>query len=295
MPGKRLRTFWSNMNMKGKYFELDFFKLLDKVVNKEPFAFTRFSDGEMFMLQGQSLALQKDHVQIDGARFNNQYTFEDFKDFDPKVHAGEYALLKEAFEYSDDNYIKGICCKCCQGKDNFDWMISGEGEFTWSNLFVNSNYRLFLHYMLPALKDRRVFLVCHHSATLQHLPLKVDYDFRVGDNAFHKDTGVIDEIQEYITTEKIDNAVFLFACSTLANLAIYELWRENVRGNTFIDVGSTLNPFIGLSITRGYLRGAFHPQLTSHPLNHNMLNENQKKSFDIGQHHMTDINKVCIW
>ena len=152
--------------MNKKFFELDFFAFLEKVVNKEKFSFTRFSDGEMFMLKDQSLALQGDHVQIDGKKYNNVYTKEDFKDFDPEEHKDSYDKLRDAFEYSDPSYYKGICCQCCQGKENFKWMTSGKGPFTWSNLWVNSNYRMFLNYMIPALRERDVYLIVHEDADI---------------------------------------------------------------------------------------------------------------------------------
>ena len=282
--------------MNKKFFELDFFALLEKVVNKEAFSFTRFSDGEMFMLKDQSLSLQGDHVQINGKVHGNRYTVEDFKDFDPVKHKKSYDLLRDSFDYSDPTYFKGICCKCCQGEENFKWMTegTGTGPFTWSNLFVNSNYRLFLNYMIPALRERDVYLIHHTSAKLDNLPFPIKKSFTVSNNAFTEDQEVIDEIKTYIDTNQIHDAVFLFACSTLANLAIHSLHEEN-KDNTYIDVGSTLNPFIGLGITRGYLRGAFYNELNSSPLNQGILNESQQASFQVGQHNPLDINKVCIW
>lgn len=281
-----------------KFFELDFFCLLEKVINKEAFSFTRFSDGEVIMMRDQSLSLQGDHVQIDGKVYGNRYTKEDFKDFDPRRHKKSYDLLRAAFKYSHPSYFKGICCKCCEGAEDSKWTLDAKGPLTWSNLWVNSNYRMFLNYMIPALRERDVHLIHHTSAKLDNLPFSIKKSWTVGNNAFVNDHEVVGEIKTYIKENEVMNAVFLFACSTLANLAIHELHMFNkdiLYDNSFIDVGSTLNPFIGLGVTRGYLRGAFYNELNSNPISQEILNEEQQASFKVGQHNPLDINKVCIW
>ena len=39
---------------------------LDKIKNKENFSLSRFSDGEMFMLQGKNIQLHKDLNYVEG-------------------------------------------------------------------------------------------------------------------------------------------------------------------------------------------------------------------------------------
>jgi hypothetical protein len=52
--------------------------------------------------------------------------------------------------------------------------------------------------------------------------------------------------------KRVKNHLFLFACSTLGNYCIREL-AEIEPENVYIDCGSTLNPFLGLSSDRAYL------------------------------------------
>jgi hypothetical protein len=65
--------------------------------------------------------------------------------------------------------------------------------------------------------------------------------------------------QKEIDEFNITDHVFLFAAGPFANILTYELWKYN-RNNTYIDIGSTLDKYLGLKLTRGYLQGA--PTLT---------------------------------
>ena len=50
-----------SQNTSAKTFSGEFDKLLLKVKNNENFAFSRFSDGEVFILKGEKLVLANDH------------------------------------------------------------------------------------------------------------------------------------------------------------------------------------------------------------------------------------------
>ena len=62
--------------------------------------------------------------------------------------------------------------------------------------------------------------------------------------------------------EEIINHVFLFSASSLSEVLIHELYKVNDK-NTYIDVGTTLHPYMGLDIARDYLK-AYH-QNFPHP------------------------------
>ena len=47
-----------------KNFREDFLKLKTKLENKENFAFSRYSDGEMYILQNKELVLDNNLIQI---------------------------------------------------------------------------------------------------------------------------------------------------------------------------------------------------------------------------------------
>ena len=118
-------------------------------------------------------------------------------------------------------------------------------------------------YPLRTSKKKLVF-VCSKNAVLEKSDFEVTKDFRVGPNCIVNDHHLIGEIKEWIKEENIENHVFLFSASSLSEVLIHELYKEN-KNNTYIDVGTTLHPFIGLDIQRDYLRAycanAPHPDL----------------------------------
>ena len=69
-----------------KDFTTAFDTLLDKIKNKENFAFTRFSDGELFILQNKTVILANDHYVTGDIKGPNIYTEEEQKEFIPEKH-----------------------------------------------------------------------------------------------------------------------------------------------------------------------------------------------------------------
>ena len=68
---------------------------------------------------------------------------------------------------------------------------------------------------------------------------------------------IVEEMKDWATEVKPTNHLFLFSAASLSNLLIHELYKE-FPNNTYLDVGSTLNPLLGLDGwkgSRGYLRG----------------------------------------
>ena len=242
--------------MQSKNFKKDFWMLQKKLRDEENFAFSRYSDGEMIIMQNKHLKLATESTTVDGARAGIGYDKTDHKEYDPSKHGWFYHKLMEAYRHTDKNYFVGISCPCCVGKKNSDWMKSMRDEetSTWANLFVNSNYPLFLDMVVPLLKSKQVVIVCNEGSDLSGLPFKVKKDFRIGSNAMINDIGLVDEMKEWITKEGVTDHVFLFAAASLSNILIYEGWK-NFPENTYIDVGTTLNPHMGRPVARNYLKG----------------------------------------
>jgi len=233
-----------------KDFREDFHKLLGKLKTGENFAFSRFSDGELFLLKNEKLVIDN----------SGPYSEQDHKSFDPDKHRAQHDKLVECLQFKKHNYFKGISCPCCVGEANFMWQVNLHGtdkndeHLTWSNLFVNANYPLFMDHLVPALKGRDVVYVCNDRADLSALPFNLVKDFRVGLNCIVNDFDLPERMKEYVRDEGITDTVFLFSASSLSNYCIYELYKEFDK-NTYIDIGTTLNPLIGLDVNRIYLRG----------------------------------------
>jgi len=256
-----------------KNFEDDFYKLLKLLKIREPFAFNRFSDGELYILQNKELILDAAQVKVGQNVTEGIYHAEDFKRFHPKEHSFHRERLVDAFRFRKINYFNGLSCRCCVGDENFQWQLDFHDEydenFTWANLLVNGNYAKFIHEMYPVFNEYKTVFVCNENADLSVLPFLVK-DFRVGYNAMVQDYGLIEEIKSWINENNIEGHLFLFSASSFSKMAIHQLY-EFCDRNTYIDVGTTLNPFMNMRIDRTYL-----------------------KSFWLGEKG-SDISKICIW
>jgi hypothetical protein len=224
--------------------------------NDEHFAFSRYSDGELWILQNKELKLDSDVIQVGNQKNPGVYQSPDFKHYDPSIHGKYKDLLIEAYKHKQSGYYKGISCSCCVGKENFDWQIDLHGgddeSLTWANLWVNGNYPLFILHTLPIFYSKDCVFVGHESADTSNLPF-IKKDFRVGYNAMINDYGKIEDIKKWIKENNIENHLFLFSASTFSNLAIYELFKE-FPNNSYVDIGTCLTPMMNMPTERGYLK-----------------------------------------
>lgn len=244
-----------------------------KLIDREPFAFARYSDGELYILQNKELKLDNNLIQVDTNLSYGSYKPQDFKHFDPNKHEDFRKKLIEAFKYRQHNYYKGISCRCCVGDESFDNQIyihNGDDEFlTWANLFVNSNYSTFIEEIVPIIQTYNTIMICHKDADLNKLEF-VQKDFRVGYNAMINDYHKIKNIENWINQNNITNHLFLFSASTFSNLAIYELYKKYPL-NTYLDIGTTLTPYMNMPMDRSYLQEYWFKRVGN------------------------DLNKCCIW
>jgi hypothetical protein len=256
-----------------KNFREHFNNFKRKLREQEHFAFSRFSDGEMYILQNKELKLDNDLIQIGERKQGGVYQAPDFKHFDPKEHSFYQQKLVESLQYKQPNYYRGISCSCCVGKEQFDWQVDlagGDDEtLTWANLWVNGNYPFFIREILPIFYSRDCVFIGHEDAKLDRLPFFVK-DFRVGYNAMINDYGKIEDIKNWIKEENIENHVFLFSASSFTNLAVVELFRE-FPNNTYIDIGTCLTPMMDMPTHRGYLEAFW------------------------GYRGGKDLQKICVW
>ena len=251
-------------------FKKDFFRLLDKLKKEENFAYTRFSDGEIAIMQGKILVLQDSKVIFGDIVYNFGYSENDHKEFDPVRDKFLTDKLIDAYKHKQENYfVGGICRNCtCASKEYAPWMreLYGEDDTQTmsTNLFVNSNYPMFINNFMSEFKKRKTILVCNENADLNKLPFQVVKDFRVGKNCIINDHHLVDEIKNYIDENEIESHVFLFSASSLSEVLIHELYKHN-SNNTYIDIGTTLHPYMGMELARDYLKayhnGTFHPDL----------------------------------
>jgi len=240
-----------------KTFEGHFTMLLEKFKKGENFGYSRFSDGELRIMQNLETQIGSNFHVIGNKRGGGNYYTEDYKHFDPNKHQFYHGKLMEAFRFKKDNYYVGLSCRCCVGEADFKQMLewyegdSDSDNLTWANIFLNGNYPKFMSEFVPELKNKKVVYIVNENAKLAGLPFDVIKDFRVGPNCIVNNYDMIEEIKEWIDDNNIENHVFLFSASSLSNFMIHQLF-EYSNKNTYLDIGTTLNPFMGMKGRRGY-------------------------------------------
>jgi hypothetical protein len=246
----------------------DFDKLKSKLISGENFAFLRFSDGEGFVLYDQYLELGERGYNLNGAQGYAYYGKEEYKVFDPEKHSFNRQKLIESLEYVAPNYYKGIPMKDSVAAFDgiFDEIVEnagGDSEYlTFANLWNNANYPRFIEEIVPIFSNKKVVFVLNECANIDKLPFKVVKDFRIGSNCFIDNYDIIEVIKTYVNDNDIENHVFLFSAASLSNLLIHQLYEMN-DSNTYIDIGSTLNPMMdmtGWTGTRTYLNQYWNPK-----------------------------------
>ena len=238
-----------------KSFRDEFYKILNRIKTKEPFAFSRWADGELFILQGKSYSLSpSSHGYLNS---------EDQKNFHAERDNIVTEKLWDALRYGSENYYIGIITNGDMPPENHggfstrDWMIEESGSaldnVTFANVLINSNYTRYREEMLPLYKDYKMVTLCNEKCSLDDsLFDSVVKDFRVGSNCIVSDLDKVEEMVEWVRETKPEGHLFLFAASSLGNMCIHKL-HEVAPNNTYIDVGSSLNPDFKLSCDRGYL------------------------------------------
>jgi hypothetical protein len=244
-----------------KNFKLAFDEILRMIDNKENFAFTRFSDGELFIMQNKTVVLADNHYITGDIRGANKYTKEEHKEFYPDKHQKYREKLLECYKHTQDKYYKGICTSTDGhvGKENFDWMIREHGgdheNLTFANLLINANYHRFVEDLVPRLQNREVIYVVNELANTSNLPFEVSKEFLIGSNCMIQNYDTSTKVKDYIRQSEIKDAIVLCSAASLSNFIIYECFKDNPN-NTFLDIGSCLNPLLeleGWRYTRGYL------------------------------------------
>jgi hypothetical protein len=240
-----------------KTFEGDFYKFLNKIKSGEHFSLSRWGDGELSILEGKYIDIR--------SKGNGEFRY------DPNLSQYDQVKnrLKTSYTHIDNNYYIGIACPCCVGQEKYLYMKEKSGQdeehLTWANIFVNANYIKTISELIPELNNNVVNLVINENSKLDKLPIIPNKVWYVGTDAWYENYLLFIEIAKYILSKKIKNELFLFAAGPLANVLTFELWEFCSKENTYIDIGSILDPYLQLKLTRGYHLGA------------------------------STLNKVCIW
>ena len=206
--------------------------IFNKLKAKEKFSFSKYADGEFAILADRRI------TNIDN------WTY------DPEKHSAIRNELIRSFQFKDSEYFVGVSCKCCQPEQIVDWMReeSKQDVLTWANIFVNSNYPYFKNNFIPEFSNHDVVLFAREDSRIHDLPFEVEH-IPITSEAFIDNFDMV----ENFPVGKYKNKLFLFCAGPLGNMLAAKFWEKN-KNNTYLDIGSTLNPYL-TETNRGYLRG----------------------------------------
>ena len=231
-----------------KDFRNAFDVLLEKIDNKDNFAFTRFSDGELFILQNKTLVLADNHYITGDIRGANRYTKEEHKEFHPELHQEYRQKLIETFKHNQDNYFKGICTSTDGhvGKENFDWMLNFHGgdhsNLTFANLLINANYSRFVEEMIPLFMNREIIYIVNELADTSKLPFEISKKFEIGSNCMINNRDTPEKVKQYINDSGSKDAIILCSAASLSNFVIYDCFKDNQKEHLFWILALVLTP-----------------------------------------------------
>jgi len=253
-----------------KHFTEEFNKFLSLVSSDEPFAFSRFSDGEVTILRNKKLTLGDGFfVQADVHGENpylvpkGTYPAEEQKHFDPDSDSCFQKKLVDSFLFKKKNYFKGIPPQNGSFDADSSWSFcvnlygdTDHEHLSFSNVMINNNYKRFIYEMLPIFKNKKVVLVSNKNSDLSDLPFDVVKHFPIDSNCIKNNLSLVEECKIWIKKNNIKNHIFLFSASSLSNILCHELYKE-FDNNQYLDIGSSLGPYLrleGWKGTRTYLR-----------------------------------------
>jgi hypothetical protein len=233
----------------------DFQELHSRFMNNIPTTFVRFSDGELEILRNNALSITDGVVRWRLGTLDGRYPQHDNKSFVPERDTLLRSDLIASARYKSNGYFKGIPVSSNQASMDRDFMIDLNGGnvegLTFSDLFINENYLAFINEVLPLfLEKSNVAFVGNFRANLSQLSQKWSH-VPIDDNVFPVYEALFPKLLKTLS-EFDPGAVVLSSASSLSNTLGHQLHQARP-DITFVDVGTSLNPFVGLGeATRAY-------------------------------------------
>jgi hypothetical protein len=222
-------------------FKKDFEKITNLIKMKQSFVFARYADGENVLLKGMPIWLQTQAYQQDkwSSSGNN-----------PKFRQ---ALRKSTF-HTEKNYYYAISCKCCdpEGHKFYKRVLRQTRDYlTFSNLFINANYRHFKDFVSSI--NEEVILLAHKDCLKAHYPFEVAEIWPAEEDCVNWYEKSHDKINDSVDklASKYSGKLFFVAVGPLSEILIDMMYKSNPM-NRYVDVGSALDEWTHGKITRLY-------------------------------------------
>lgn len=197
---------------------------------KKPFSFSRFGDGEW------------------NAVFDKKGHNCDKHPYYPDMNEALRRVLKTY--KNQPNYFLALQRYSRKRRGNDIRKFLGKRKIRWHNAdcMHDASHAGDMQEFFKALKTRIVVLV--GPGYLEKFKPK-DFFIQVPDkNCWLEKDRIVKEVEE-VLEDAYNNMVVLFAASMAANVMVDELYKKYGNRHTFIDVGSVLDPYVGV-VTRGY-------------------------------------------
>jgi hypothetical protein len=222
--------------------------LLKSLQDNQNFAFVRFSDGEMEILNNQELIIGPNYVKTSVGQVTFAYPLYDYKEFIPERDFLFRGKLIEAARFMSEGFIKGIRTKSNDGSQDQQKMIQfNDGQLcnlTYTDLLINSNFRTFRERFMPIFYNwPNLYIIANFRTTLisefkhcQFIPIQ--------DNFIPDFESQLGKIMSILVAAP-SNSLVLSSASSLSNIVGLELWKMR-KDLTFIDIGTALHDKLGL-------------------------------------------------
>lgn len=216
-----------------------FWGLIDLNIN---FAFARYADGEVMLMNG-----------IEVPEFTQAFQVDRWKAPNGLSKVGRELL--ETTSHQERHYYYAISGR----SDNpNDWLYlvnkiyNRNSDRTFVNLWINANYERTKQRLLNLKRD--VVLICNEAAIGKTFPFPVKMISPFPNDCINFwENNSEQYIQHLIDTYgKMENQLFFISCGPVSEIIIHRLYQNNPN-NTYIDMGSALDEFIHGRKTRPYM------------------------------------------
>ena len=209
------------------YLDREFDKFMGRIKRGENFTLMRFADGERAVM---------DNVKLRGADGWSLPGHDTFLG----------AALKDALQLKGENVYYGISCQCCDRSAYYWYMtrIPNRKNVTFSNIFVNNNYRRFLA-EFPTIKRDAVVIANHKGQNNTVGGLNVLKYYPVGDQCVDFWENDAQKLIAQIISDfgHRNNLLYVVSAGPISEPLITALYRNNPE-NCYIDFGSSIDIYI---------------------------------------------------
>lgn len=228
----------------GKNFIQEFDKYKNKILSKENFAYARYADGEVKLMNGMSVGHNTQAYQADGWSCESKM-----------YKLGENLL--QSLNHVESNYYYAITSP---NQSMFDYVFlmdrikQLDSNITFADLWINGNYQRFKNFLLHELKESVVLVASKDGLHRNTYPLVTKEFYPIPNDCvnfyeLNHDTFTKDMIN---LSAKYENTLFFISAGPLSEVIIHDMYESNPN-NRYIDVGSAVDEIVHGVKTRPYM------------------------------------------